>query len=326
MGQPTISVITVCMNRQQHLRIAVDHLAAWPYHVEHLILDWSSQRPLRREHLPPDPRIRLHRVEGESRWNLGRAYNFAASLAQGDVLCKLDADCWPAATADPLLLLQQGPIWLGTGGGGSAGQFLMQRAWFEAIGGFHEGMQGWGFDDKDLRARLDCVAEAAVADLPEGWLVVIPHADHTRVSAAAGRCKALSRHHALAALRASRLHNRLVAAHHPWGGSRPHSRYQRLPGDDAVPCWRVEPSSVPVLAAKLRRSLEQQRRRSFWNVFLAIPDPAIDILPEKLLPADALGEWPVRWWHRLYWFIFMPLLMGPAWFLSLLRGVGRWRR
>jgi hypothetical protein len=321
MGQPTIS-----MNREEHLHVAVAHVAAWPYHVEHLILDWSSQRPLCRENLPPDPRIRLHRVEGESRWNLSRAYNFAISLARGDVLCKLDADCWPAAAADPLLLLQQSPIWLGTGGGGSAGQFLMQRAWFEAVGGFHECMQGWGFDDKDLRARLECIAEIPVADLPERWVVVIPHADHDRVSAAAGRCKALSQRQALAALRASRLHNRLVAAHHPWGGSRPRSRYLPLPSEDAVPRWRVDTSSVPVLPAGLSRSLAQQRRRGFWNVLLAIPDPAIEILPEKLLPGDEQGRWPLRWWHRLYWYTFMPLSMSPAWLLSLLRGVGHWRR
>jgi hypothetical protein len=268
----------------------------------------------------------LHRVEGESAWNLGRAYNFAASVARGDVLCKLDADCWPAADSDPHLLLQQSPIWLGTGSGGSAGQFLIQRPWFEAVGGFHEGMQGWGFDDKDLRARLDCVAEWAVADLPRGWVKVIPHSDLIRVSAPQGSLLPLARRQALASLRASRLHNRLVAAHHPWGAKRQRSRYHRLAADDPVPRWQVDIGSVPVLSADLSRSLAQQRRRLFWNVFLAIPDPAIEILPEKLLPEDDHGRWPVRWWHLLYWATLMPLLMAPAWLLSLLRGAGRWLR
>ena len=73
MTRPALSVITVCMNRQQHLLATARKIAAWPYHQEHLILDWSSRVPVERAQLPPDPRIRLERVDGEQRWNLCRA-------------------------------------------------------------------------------------------------------------------------------------------------------------------------------------------------------------------------------------------------------------
>ena len=46
-------------------RVLSPRLAAWPHHDEHLIVDWSSRTPLRREELPADPRLRLLRVEGE---------------------------------------------------------------------------------------------------------------------------------------------------------------------------------------------------------------------------------------------------------------------
>ena len=47
-----LSVVTVCMNRREHLLATVARLAAWPHHDEHLIVDWSSRTPLRREDLP----------------------------------------------------------------------------------------------------------------------------------------------------------------------------------------------------------------------------------------------------------------------------------
>jgi hypothetical protein len=324
-SRPRISVLTVCMNRQAHLRIAAAQLPLWNHHHEHLILDWSSETPLRREDLPRDPRIRLHRVEGERRWNLCRAYNFAASLACGEVLLKLDADTWPAPEADPWNLLAQGPMWMGCGGGGSAGQFLMERRLWELVGGFNEAMVGWGFDDKDLRLRLELATEQRVADLPEGWVVVIPHADAERVGIRVNRASAIAAGQAQAALRASRLHNRLVAAHHPWGARRARSRYQRMPAADPLPRWRVEAGPLPGLPDALERSLAQQRRRTFWNTFLAIPDPALDLLPEKLVPGDQEGRWPVRWWHRLYWHTVRRFLMTPVWMLAPLRGAGRWR-
>jgi hypothetical protein len=314
------------MNRQDHLALSADQLSRWPHHHEHLILDWSSTPSLRREELPDDPRIRLHRVEGELRWNLCRAYNFAASLACGDILLKLDADCWPAMDSDPHPLLRQGPLWMGSGAGGSAGQFLMAREVFEAVGGFNEWMVGWGFDDKDLRARLELAADLPVGNLPERWVVVVTHNDAARVGLLNRRDTAFDRQKGLAALRASRLNNRLVAAHCPWGAGRPRSRYARLPSSNQIPRWTALKPTVPSLPSSLEKSLAQLRRRTFWNVLLAIPDPAVETLPEKLLPADHLGRWPVRWWHRLYWSIVRRILMAPVWVLGLGRGLGEWHR
>ena len=91
-GGTDLSIVTVCMNRLEHLRSTAQHVAAWPGHQEHLIVDWSSAVPVRREQLPADPRIRLLRVEGEASWNLCRAYNFAVARAGGDWILKLDAD------------------------------------------------------------------------------------------------------------------------------------------------------------------------------------------------------------------------------------------
>ena len=165
MTRPALSVITVCMNRQQHLLATARTIAAWPLHQEHLILDWSSRVPVERAQLPPDPRIRLERVDGEQRWNLCRAYNLAARLARGRLLLKLDADCWPDQF-DPSLLtgVDARVCRFGSGPDGRLGQFLMHRSAFEAVGGFNEVLLGYGFDDKDLKARHG-MAQKRLADL-----------------------------------------------------------------------------------------------------------------------------------------------------------------
>ena len=59
---------------------------------------------------------------------------------------------------------------------------------------------------------------AQVKTLPPGALQAIHHSDSVRVGGRLGQpIKAFARHQALAALRASRLNNRMVAAECPWG-------------------------------------------------------------------------------------------------------------
>jgi len=241
-----LSVVTVCMNRREHLLATVARLAAWPHHDEHLIVDWSSRTPLRREELPADPRLRLLRVEGEGRWSPSRAYNFALAQARGAWLMRMDADCWPTEHFDPATLQARGPLWVGSGGEGRFGQFLMARERLEAVGGFNEAMRGWGFEDKDLRARLEIQQGWPLRALPAEAIGVIEHSNEERMGQArAGAGQALQRSLGLATMRSSRLGNRLLAAHHPWGPRTPASRYEAI----APHTWRVIAASVPRPAA-----------------------------------------------------------------------------
>lgn len=321
-SQPDISLVTVCMNRLAHLLVSTAQAARWSHHDEHVIVDWSSDEPIGRRQLPDDPRIRLIRVEGEARWNPSRAYNFALAQARGRWLMRMDADCWPTERWVPDLDRRQAALLVGAGGEGRYGQFLLPRPVFNAVGGFNEFMEGWGFEDKDLRARLTVQQNRRLTLLPLDCIGVIEHTDAERV----GRRHlpgGLERRRALAALRASRLHNRLVAAHCPWGAATPRSRYACLdrPAADGTPRWQVLDDTRPALPGGIAAKLRQTRRRLFWSTFLAIPAVAIEALPEKLLPADRDGRWPVRWWHRLYWHTLQRLVMAPVHLLSLSRGL-----
>jgi len=302
-GPVELTIVTVCMNRRQHLLATAPRVAAWPHHQRHLIVDWSSAEPLRRGELPDDPRLRLLRVDGEGDWNLCRAYNFAIAQAGAGRLLKLDADAWPTAAFDPAApeLALSGPAGIcafGSGPGGRKGQFLMEAALFAAVGGFHELMVGYGFDDKDLQARLRGHTGHPPRSLAVDWLGVIAHGDEER--AGQGRARgpgSLRFWQGQAAMRASLLANRLVAAHCPWGERSPRSRYSG--GREGR--WWLEPASRPLPPPAVAAELDQARRLSFWGAFLLIPERAIECLPYSLFPPRCAEGWPVRWWHRLWW-------------------------
>ena len=312
-----LSIVTVCMNRREHLLATAPQVAAWPHHNEHLIIDWSSREPLRRDELPDDPRLRLLRVEGEGRWNPSRAYNFGLAQAHGRWLMRMDADCWPTPQFEPQALQAQGSLWVGQGGEGRFGQFLMERARLEAVGGFNEFLRGWGFEDKDLRARLEVQQGWRLGSLPAEAIGVIEHSDEERMGQPrAGRGQALRRSLGLATMRSSRLGNRLLAAHHPWGPHTPASRYEETePG-----IWRVHKASVPRPTAETADEIDHARRMAFWGCFLAIPEVFLSDLPPKLVPPSRQGRWPVAWWHRLWWHSGRRLLQAPVVVLSLGRG------
>ncbi|MDM7936834.1 MAG: glycosyltransferase [Cyanobium sp. CZS 48M] len=336
---PGLSVVTVCMNRRDHLLRSAAALSRWPYHQEHLIVDWSSTEPLRRDDLPADPRLRLLRVEGECRWNLCRAYNFAIARARGSLLLKLDADCWPSERFDPAAAglrvaleaadpaLSEGArsilCALGSGPEGRKGQVLIARSLLAAVGGYNEVLVGYGFDDKDLAARLVQRLGQQPARIPADWLEVIPHSDQERAEqAAAAGWFGLRRSQGFAAMRASRLANRLLAAQHPWGRRSRASRYlEQAPG-----LWRLQPGSLPQPSPALQEEVEHARRMTFWGTFLAIPEVFLEQMPYPLVPPARGGAWPVHWWHRLYWLSGRQLLHLPVLALALVREALQWAR
>lgn len=309
------------MNRRDHLLATAPKVAALPWHAEHLIVDWSSAVPLRREDLPADPRLRLLRVEGEERWCLCRAFNFAIARARGGRILKLDADAWPTAAFQPdapLLRVGIPPAVCAFGSGpeGRRGQFLIERGIFEAVGGFNEYLIGYGFDDKDLKARLRLHLGGELAVLPADWLGMIPHSDEERaeqVRAAGGA--GLQASLGLATMRASQLANRLLAAQCPWGSRSQASAYREVtPGR-----WQLLPHTLPRPADAVAREVDHARRLTFWGQFLAIPEACVEVLPYSLFPPARRGRWPVRWWHRLWWHTGRRLLLLPVQLLILAR-------
>ena len=318
MTLSSLSIVTVCMNRREHLQATARKVAEWPHHHEHLILDWSSAEPLRRHELPDDPRLRLIRADGERDWHLCRAYNLALQLARGSVLFKLDADCWPEPDLDPSLLIRDGIFCsFGSGADGRLGQWILDRALVEAVGGFNEFLIGYGFDDKDLRARVMAVRGGEGPPLQPDQLGVIRHSALERIGAGpATTASPFLEARAKAQKRASAMTNRVLAASCPWTAQRLGSRYAWDPTSSS---WRVDVESVLRAPIEVDDEVRRLRRTLFWGDLLLLPASLVRLLPPRLLPGDQRGRLPVTRLHRLAWYGLRPLWAWPVWLLELVQ-------
>ena len=164
-----ISIVTVSMNRTEHLFQQARAVSELRDHSEHIILDFGSTTPISRDQLPSDERIRLHRAESPNgRWWLTHSYNLAFALAKGDYILKLDADIVPSQQFVDRLIERQAitnshlmcnrltiqdwnlPSELFT----TNGLFFCKTTSLNEIRGFNPYIQGWGWDEIDLYSRF----------------------------------------------------------------------------------------------------------------------------------------------------------------------------
>lgn len=186
------SIVTAVRDRPGQLRLTTAAISRHGHHAEHLIIDWSSQPPIRRQDLPADPRLRLVRVEGERQWWLSRAYNRGFQLARHGWILKADADALleeaffrrfaPAAATLQLRHLVGGVA--AAGGLDDLGLFAVERAALLAVGGFNPYLFGWGYDDLDLFERLFLHPGTTLAHLPAAGVTSLPHGIAERLGAA----------------------------------------------------------------------------------------------------------------------------------------------
>lgn len=312
MVKASIAIVTVCMNREEHLVRTASAVARWPHHQAHIIVDWSSDTPLLHSHLPSDSRIRLVRVNQEKVWSPALAYNFGISLVTSDYVMRMDADCWPELCWEPFKMLSPDTAYVGQGGAGRFGQFLMPLEMFDRVGGFNERMVGWGFEDKDLRFRLEFQLGVRLVELDNRLIGVLEHSNEKRVSGQGVSTVQQS----LAALRASRLRNQFIAAYCPHGRFSPKSLYIQESAD----VWVLEAGTRPVLSSSLKKKIDEAMRRCFWGSYLALPDRVVELLPQRMLPSQRDHLWHVAWWHRLYALIVRPIVLLPAHAFSVFKG------
>lgn len=188
----SISIITVSHNRNEHLIQCISAISKCNCHIEHIVLDWNSNPAVLISDLPEDHRIRLIRVDHERHWWLTRAYNYAASFANGNWLLKVDADCildqdfFDAFDPTHASLQTFGNLSLLTNNDtdfSGWGLFSVKRDIFERCGGFNEWIFGWGFDDIDLYERILEIPNATLALLPKCGIYMLKHTDNMRFGA-----------------------------------------------------------------------------------------------------------------------------------------------
>lgn len=191
-GQKGLSLVTCCMNREANLKRALASWLVCPEIDEIVIVDWSSTRPVRDALAADgidDPRIRIVRVENETRWILSWACNLGFRAASGDRILKADADIVLAPDFFARNPLAPGQYIAGnwrTAGEDQAhvnGFFYLHRADLAAVAGFNEFITSYGWDDDDLYDRLD-KAGVARCDVARGTIRHLPHSDAERLGGA----------------------------------------------------------------------------------------------------------------------------------------------
>jgi hypothetical protein len=292
-----ISIVTVAMNRTSHLLATAARISRWHGHREHLIVDWGSQNPIDHNSLPADTRIRLLRVEGESEWQLTRAYNFAAGQCTFETILKLDADCWIDDLTYRPTQLQHGRYVRTTGGGGLNGVFMINRSDFLAVGGFNEYLKGYGYDDKDLFLRLD--QRMVCAGFPQAIFSTLDHGDLERVAAntievAGQRHSRLhagvgARLEAIARMEETKAINRGLASRLPWSADSPSTTYQRLSDNR----WIAKKESIPAPSSGIQHETRVLGNRIYLSILAGVHERLLDMM----VPATSLEE--IRSWAPL---------------------------
>ncbi|MEM9025061.1 MAG: glycosyltransferase family A protein, partial [Bacteroidota bacterium] len=196
---PKISFCTVCMGRLHHLRQTLPQNLAdnadYP-NLEWVILDYHSQDGLGdwiRTELAEEwesGRIRYWRTTEPEAFHRCHSRNLLFRQAEGDVLVNLDADNFTGPgfahyvgqqfANHPKAYLVPDTVRL-EHLKDAVGRVCVRKEHFMAVRGYDEAMEGYGFEDHDLYARLDALGLQRLPIDREAFLRYLPHSDRERV-------------------------------------------------------------------------------------------------------------------------------------------------
>jgi hypothetical protein len=200
---PRTEIVAACKGRHATLAAALASWLAVRGAARATLVDWDSAPPLA-EALPPalraDPRLRLVRAEGQPRFVLSWAANLAASLApRGPRSYMLKVDCDVALGPD-FVEAHAGALaggsafvagnWSTAGADANArhlnGLLYVAVDAFNAVGGYDERIQGYGYEDSELVERLVEAGGLAAAPLAPSTARHLPHGDAERTALTQG--------------------------------------------------------------------------------------------------------------------------------------------
>jgi len=161
-----ISIVSACMNRNENLMKAIASWLKLPID-EIIIVDWSSTEPvldsLQKAGIQ-DRRVKVIRVEGESRWVLTYAFNVGLQSVAYDTVYKLDADIMTAENFLESNALAHGELvrgfWKTALDANSHDQMFINGSFgcstqaLRNVGFYNENIRSYGWDDSDLYHRL----------------------------------------------------------------------------------------------------------------------------------------------------------------------------
>jgi len=151
-----ISAIVISKDRLDHLQATLPSLMSQAF-AEVVLVDYDCPAGSGEWAAAAFPGVRVVKVTGEPLFNAARARNLGARFATAPWLFFVDADVRvspqfvaatsPALTPGTFVTADPCPAEL-------CGTVLIHRNDFQAVGGYDEVFQGWGYEDIDLLDRL----------------------------------------------------------------------------------------------------------------------------------------------------------------------------
>lgn len=162
---------------------------------EIVLVDWGSTVPLHtycRESLFKlknyDPRIRFVRVVGNPRWEAAAAFNLAFSEASHDTVIKIDGDVLFTKLSVDGFIPEEGEFISGNWKDAdnynewhTNGFLAVSRRGFDAVNGYDERIQSYGWEDCELYERLE-LAGYRRSYVSRDRIFHLPHGDAERIS------------------------------------------------------------------------------------------------------------------------------------------------
>jgi hypothetical protein len=172
------------MGRLAHLQLTLPTAVNQPG-AEHIVVDYSCPERAGDWVERNFPQVRVVRVPGRKSFNVSAARNAGAAAARASWLFFRDADVAvaPGFAAEVLPLLREGGHYRSRlkAIGPLAGALICAREEYIRVGGYDDAMEGWGYEDVDMYARLRLAGSEARV-FPERLLSALNHDDASRVA------------------------------------------------------------------------------------------------------------------------------------------------
>jgi hypothetical protein len=156
-----ISIFNACRNRRSFLEISLPTWLNFPEVSEIVIVDWSSSKSIADLKNLNSNIIKVIEVQGETTWNLSKAFNLAAEHTTHSNILKLDTDYILKPGFFDSHKLDGNEFIAGDftrapdlNSWNLNGMVFLKREHFFNVGGYNESIQSYGYDDCDLYKRL----------------------------------------------------------------------------------------------------------------------------------------------------------------------------
>lgn len=189
-----ISVVTALKDREKMLNISINSWINFKEIDEIIVVDWDSKNTIK--HIEKiDPRIRIINVKKQNYFNISKAYNLAFKEAKNSRIMKLDVDYIlnPYYNIFNELDLKKHNFFTGNWEMSFLdnnlgfiqyinGFVYIHKNNFEAIGGYNEELENYGWEDTDLYNRLYAAGlKRTTVPFNKMYIYHNPHDDSHRV-------------------------------------------------------------------------------------------------------------------------------------------------